>query len=133
MSEEQVIVFWDDPLRIKKKDGRKSAGQKAKRYEREHPELIVGERIPINGDREVLGKAPLFGDTNHHYFERKFTIKRKGLECHYNPQEAFLCSDCESCGIFPCYADRLWLFNGKCMDYKEETSRYYGDGNYGRR
>ena len=116
----EVIIFWDDPLRIKKKDGRKNAGQKARAYEKEHPELIVGKKIPIATNREVLGKEHLFSDGNQAYFERKFSLKRNGLECHYNPQEAFLCSDCESCGIFPCYREDLWLFNGKCMDYKEE-------------
>jgi len=79
MPSEQVITFWDDPLRIKKKDGRKSAGQKARKYERENPQLIIGEKIEINTDREVLGKEPLFASGSTVFYERKFTIKRKGL------------------------------------------------------
>ncbi len=120
MTEEQIIVFWDDPLRIKKNQGRKSAEQKARAYERENPELIVGDKTPIDNSTDVLGKEPLFGDGQTTYYERKFSIKRKGLECHYNPQEAFQLPECESCAEFPCYAERLWQLNGKCMDYTEE-------------
>jgi len=116
---EKIMIFWDDPLRIKKKEGRKSAGQKAKAYEKLHPEFIIGEKVPINNDTDVKG-ARLGSDGILVYYERKYTIKKKGLRCVYNPQEEYQFEECETCEHFPCYLDNLWQFNGLCMDHNKE-------------
>ena len=116
---EEIIIFWDDPLRIKKKEGRKNAEQKARAYEKRHPELIIGKKTQITTETDVKGKS-LGTDGVMEYFERKFTIKKKGLRCVYNPKEDFQFTECESCSIFPCYRDNLWQFNGLCMDHKKQ-------------
>lgn len=114
---EQIVIFWDDPLRIKKKDGRKNAEQKAKAFEKLHPEWIVGEKTEVWTETNVKGKR-LGSDGVLEYFERKFSFDKRGLKCTYNPQEDFQFDECKTCSKFPCYIENLWQFNGKCMDYE---------------